>query len=509
MIEILPIRVLTEEDSLIFGSLNVSLGKLYRVGFPVGDGIVVTAPNLKLRTTLEQFDFGAKEVFKQSLELVKKEINSVPIPQILAKEVGKHKRFFLDGMEIKGLKKLWLSLLGIWLESIKLRLWNNGFYPSITEKLDPQVVIFTKDLKSLGVAFYDDLQNDVVVQVKMGKLSPNDLKKIDEVVNAANKKLFLPSEYEWIIDNGVKLVGIKPSTPNDVILGTPESSTAGFWSRNAPQNAICDSQTRSAKATSAVRVLLDLSGAGSEKGIDGVYIASEKIFDLNKPSDSFEKLILMVVDSAITLLNSPVFLKLADKSEGMGKVRGALRLLHQKSLLDPLIEALDFVRYKKGLENVHIVIPFVRTVNELSGIKKELAAKKLTRKSSLQIWMEVAVPENIINLEDYLSTGVDGVVLNLDEQIAYLNGFDQGEGELIFYKNEISGLVKFLEEAVRILHKFKIPFIAYGSLTLHPKVLEFLVEKGVWGVVMEKYEAHSGRDLLYQAEKRMILHRAA
>ncbi|EKD90064.1 MAG: hypothetical protein ACD_32C00049G0001, partial [uncultured bacterium] len=37
----------------------------------------------------------------------------------------------------------------------------------------------------------------------------------------------------------------------------------------------------------------------------------------------------------MTFPNSPVFLKLADKSEGMGRVRGSLRLLHQKSLFDP------------------------------------------------------------------------------------------------------------------------------------------------------------------------------
>ena len=193
----------------------------------------------------------------------------------------------------------------------------------------------------------------------------------------------------------------------------------------------------------------------------------------------------------------------------MGKVRGTLRLIHQKSLLDPMVEALDFVRHKKALLNVHIVIPFVRGVKELSRIKRELAAKKLMRKNSLQIWMEVAVPENIINLEDYLVIGVDGVVLNLDELSAHFGGYDYNASDLAHYKHEVSGLLKFLEDGIKLLHKSKVPFIAYGSLSLNPGVLDFLIEKGVYGMVVERYEAPSMVDLLHQAEKRMILRRAS
>ena len=117
------------------------------------------------------------------------------------------------------------------------------------------------------------------------------------------------------------------------------------------------------------------------------------------------------------------------------------------------------------------------------------------------------MPENIINMEEYLLAGIDGVVLNLNEQIAHLNGFDPKEEELSFYKNEVEGLIKFLEDPIRLLHKSKIPFIVCGSMALYPKVLEFLVEKGVWGIVVERFEAHSIRDLLHQTEKRMILRR--
>src|SRR3989344_5551323 len=447
MIEVLPIRLLTDQDALVFGPLNVSLGKLGRSGFPVAPGIVLTPPHLKLKTTLENFNFGSKEVFQQSLTLVKKEINKIPVSEILTREVGKHKQFLLNGEKIKGVKAVWSALLNFWLDQIKARLWNNGFFTGITDNLDPKVVIFIKDIKSHGIAYEDSFQDDVMVSTKSGKLHPTDLKRIVELIKLANKKLFIPNEYEWMVDKGVKLVGIKPYTFSPVTMN-PSTVTLSETKGIVPD--------QNDKSKSAVKVFFDLSlGLTIEKEVDGVYIASEKIFDLNKPNDSFEN--------------------------------------------------LDFARHKKGLTNIHIVIPFVRGVNELLQVKRELSTKKLMRKASLEYWMEVAVPENVINMEEYLMAGIDGVVLNLDELIAHLNGFDPIEADLAFYKNEVEGLIKFLEDGIRLLHKSKIPFIAYGSLNLYPKVLEFLVEKGVYGVVAEKYEAHSTKDLLYQVERRIVL----
>jgi len=499
LIEILPIRVLTDEDAPIFGSLNVALGKLKRVGLPVASGIVVTPPSLKLKTTLEHYDFGSKEIFEQSLTLVKKEINGISVPQILIKEVGKHNNFFINGQVVKPVKNLWLMLLDIWVDQIKERLWKDGFHQGVTEGLDTQVVIFVKKVEAWGSMYFDSIQDDSVINVQHGKLHPNDLKKLDEMVRVANKKLFIPHQYEWIVDGGVKLTKLLPYTPMDIQAVNTGSSIENRY-------GIGINITKRAKT--AIKVFLDLSsGLVVEKEVDGVYIASEKIFDLNKPRDSFEDLLLKIVESAKTFPHNPVLVKLADMSEGMGKVRGTLRLLHQQSLFQPMVDALDFVRHKKGLTNVHIVVPFVRGVNELLQIKRELAVKKLSRKNSLQLWMEVCTPENIINLEEYSVAGLDGIVLNLDELVSFLNGFDKDHEELIFYKNEVDGLIKFLEDGVRLLHKSRVPFIAYGSLSIYPKVLEFLVEKGVYGIVVERYEAHSAKDLLHQAERRVIMRR--
>src|SRR3989344_5707507 len=500
MVEILPIKILRDEDGPIFGSLNVTLGVLERAGLSVGKSFVISSPELHLKTLLEQYDFGNREVFEQSLTLVRKDIETILIPPTLTKEIGKYKFFLVGEREVNYLEKLWVLLLNLWVDEIKVRLWKDGFYLGITENLEPKIVTIINKLEAFGTAVFEPSLDEVVVEVKLGQAKPKDLKKLEEIVREANKKLFMPQKYEWILDKDIKLVKVLPYTPTIVI--SDKIAALRQDQGKLPRN---DEGERS-----VVKVFLDLSKSLTvEKPVDGIYIASEHIFDLNKPQDSFENLVFKLVEVATTYPDVPVLFKLADKSEGMGKMRGALRLLHQDSLLNPMIEAADFVRHKRGLTNVHLVVPFVRGPNELLQIKRELAAKGLARKSSLEIWMEVAVPENIINLEDYLLVGIDGVVINLDEMISHFSGFDLEHEELTFYKKEVSGLLKFMEDSLKLLHRSKVPFIVTGSLALYPEVLEFLVEKGVKGIVVERFEAHSAHDLLNQAERKLVLRRTA
>ena len=193
------------------------------------------------------------------------------------------------------------------------------------------------------MVYFDPLSDDSIINVGLGKPHANDLRKIHDLVLEANKKLFIPHEYDWIVDRGVKLTGIKPYTlpvipANAGIYTNKQSFSTNKW---IPFRRTSD-QVRDDIKKSTVKIFLDLSnGLVVDKEADGVFIASEKIFDLNKSRDSFENLVFKLVESSLSFPHSPILLKLADISEGMGKVRGSLRLLHQKSLFDPMIQALE------------------------------------------------------------------------------------------------------------------------------------------------------------------------
>lgn len=497
MIEILPIKNLTDEDGQIFGNLNVALAKLARFGISVADGIVITPPHLKLQTTLGYFDLGKKELFEQTLTLVKKEFENSPIPEILIKETGNHK-LFLAGVEAKSVYKLWGMLLNVWLDQIRGRLWREGFSPNLTHNLQPQVVVFAKDIDSYGQAFINTVDREVIIEITKGKIIPEQMKNIDLMVNSANKKLILPFKYSWIIDGTPKF--------SEVFEYTPEIEEKIIKKESHEVIGLMDQDLKKV----ATKVFFDLSESLTvEKQVDGIFIDTGKTLNLEKIQESFDDLLFRLVESAKTYPNSPILVKLADIPEEIGGVRGSLRLLHQKSLFNMLCQAINFARVKKDLANVHIIVPFIRGTFELAQIKKELSVKGISRNTSCKIWMEIAVPENIINIDDYIINGIDGVVLNLDELMAHLNGFDHRLENMGLYKKELGGLMKFLSLGLKSIHKNRLPILIFGNLLSNTALVEFLVENGLYGVVVQRYESHSINDLLAQIEKKVIKKRSS
>ncbi|MBI2601367.1 hypothetical protein HYW42_05460 [Candidatus Daviesbacteria bacterium] len=512
MVEILPIKNLHDEDAQIFGNLNVLLGKLFHLKLSVARGVVVTPQDFRLKTVLEHYDFGSKEVFEQSLTLVKKELYKLPFPQNLVLELKKHNKFFLNGKVLTSTKEVWSQLIESWLEQIRKRLWNDGFSKGLTENLNPQKIVFINRFSAAGRAEFNKEEKDAILQISQGKVTAPNAHALEELIMQADKKLIVSYLYEWIVDDHkVFISDIKPYVP----LVQPQTILPDEHVLTEPKKVVI-------RENSTVKVFVDLSASNSNSEdlnrnyeIDGVFLAGEKIIKPEITKEGLEDLILKLVDLANTFVDKPVLFKLPDFSEGMGQVRGSMRLIHQPNVLNSILESVVYSRFKHlrvqkeekvhGYSNIHVVIPFVRGVSEFLEMKRSLAIKKLIRKNSLQIFLELSVPENIINLEEYVIGGLDGVVINLDEILSHLLGFDHTQQELHFYKKQTDSLLKFLEPGISLLHKNKVAFLVSGTLTLVPEIIEFLVFKGVKGIVVEGYELYSVHQLLGQVEKKVIL----
>lgn len=505
--EILPLRMLHETDIPIFGKYPVLLARLDHQKLPVAKGIVISPPHLSLQTTLKHYDFNDKEVFEQTITLVKKEIEQIPVSEQLVGEIGKQETFLLTSGITVPKKQLWNSLLIIWFEDLKNRLWKNGFYHGITEELEAQVVIFVDKIQANGKAFFNPETTKVDIVIQKGTITDSQKEELEQVVALADKKIFMPHVYHWIANTEISLIRVSPYTPHYT---QKENSVTEFV-----QDQLLTSSLKDRK--SVARTFYDVSRTlVIQNDVDGIFIRSEEILNLNKPKDSFEDLTFRIVESASAVLDKPVIVKLADIPESGSSIRGTIRLIHQKNLLDSLCETILFVRnkhrlpspngeVKTGLKNVHIAIPYVRSVDELLQIKRELAVRKIVRKNSLELWLELAVPENIINLDEYLVAGIDGVVFNLDELSAHLGGFDHRHAEAVGYKKQVKGLIRFLEAGLHLLSKSKCRFLAYGEAVLYPEILELFVQHGVYGMIVEQYESHSLQELIHLTERRVIL----
>lgn len=482
---ILPIKLISEVDQPIFGANLLNLAKLERLGFLVVPGVGVSPPEIVLNIILKHLEGAGREIFEGKVSLAKSELAKIPLPEQLQKEVKSFKSFYLNGEIIRKKELLWRRLMEVWLREIGNKIWNNSLGVGVASRLSSQAVFNVHGSFTHVSAHYDPQLKDVVIKCKQ-KLLPPILKKIDDLVASANKKLFLPQIYEFLmIGEKVFLVKVTPFTQTLHVSKT--------------EDVVVSKKDERALQKTAVKIFLNLSeGYTVASNLDGILIEGERI-------SGFDNLTFQIGESALSFPGKPVIYKLPDIYD-QEKIRGALRLINQTSILKESAKTFLYIRNKKSLHNLELGLPVARSCQELLQLKRELAVLGINRKGTLRFWQVMSVPENFINLGDYLAVGIDGVILDLDELQKNLGGYDVAEGE--FYKGQVRALVSFLKLPLKSLHSAKIPVLAKGELTLHHDILDFLVEAGVWGVVINNpLQVESIPEHLSFVERRMVLKR--
>jgi len=477
---VLPIKAVREEDGPTIGLSLLQLGNLHQAGFPVPDGIIVTPPELNLKTVLEHFNLKNGEVFDQHLTLVRSEIAKISPPEELVADFTKR---HLDS------HKLWQHLLEYWLMEVRSRIWREGFSPNLTKNLSSQPVFFMNKITAAGRAYFDYERNFLMVELEYGTLTPAQNEQLEKLVKDGNKKLMLPQIYDWNIEKDLKIVKISPFTAH------PVKETA-FTPVSQP-----DKKTNK----STVKIFLNLTdNPRLDPDLDGVILSSEQLPD-------FDQKLLQLIESSENLPGGTVILKLFDKKDRFGKIRGTQYLIHEKKILQKDAEAMHFLKNKqsfsaskKYLTNLSLAIPFVRSSQELKEIKQDLLALKVSRSSSMKFWLELAVPENLLNIEKYLEVGIDGILLNCDELASWVGGFDPDEPDSVYYKSEIEACGKLIEQTLPKIQKEKLPVIAMGALALHDDVLDLLVAKGIWGLCIDQANLANIHDRVRLIERRLL-----
>ncbi|HXK52782.1 phosphoenolpyruvate synthase [Candidatus Nomurabacteria bacterium] len=195
-----------------------------------------------------------------------------------------------------------------------------------------------------------------------------------------------------------------------------------------------------------------------------------------------------------------------DERNPMIGFRGASRYLEDDDVFRLEIEAMKIVRNKQGLKNLHMMIPFVRTVDQLVGVKKIMSANGLRRSGSFMIWMMVEIPSNVILLEDFLNEGIDGVSIGTNDLTMLILGVDRDNPKVANVYNELDpAVMAALEKVVTVSKKMKVTCSMCGQApSQYPELVEKLVEWGITSVSLSPDVVEKTRKIVYEAEKKLL-----
>lgn len=185
--------------------------------------------------------------------------------------------------------------------------------------------------------------------------------------------------------------------------------------------------------------------------------------------------------------------------------RGAARYLAQPEVFAMELEAVKSV-YRAGLTNLKLMIPFVRTPGEFVKVREIVKIAGLTKYPDFALWMMIEVPSNILILEEFLSTGIDGVSIGSNDLTMLILGVDRDNEQLApnFTETDPAVLVA-LEKIIKTCKKFGVPCSICGQA---PSVFEDLVKKLVlWGISsisVSPDAVERVRELVYQTELELV-----
>ena len=189
--------------------------------------------------------------------------------------------------------------------------------------------------------------------------------------------------------------------------------------------------------------------------------------------------------------------------------RGAFRYVREPDLLGLELEAVKRV-YDAGRNNLHVMLPFVRTVAELEVCVRLVADSGLMSRRGFELWIMAEVPSVLFNLERYAGLGVAGISVGSNDLTQLLLGADR-DSEILadVFDERDPAVVRYLQELIPRARELGLATSICGQApSVHPEYAELLVRAGIDAVSVNMDAVDRARRLLAAAEQRVLLEAA-
>ena len=183
--------------------------------------------------------------------------------------------------------------------------------------------------------------------------------------------------------------------------------------------------------------------------------------------------------------------------------RGASRYITDLDTFELEIEAIKRVR--EHYQNLWVMIPFVRTVDELAQTKKILEDHGLKRSPDFKLWMMVEVPSNIFLIEKFLEVGIDGISIGSNDLTQLILGIDRDSEKLAKTFDERNEAVLIaLERVIKVSKSMGVTSSICGQApSVYPELTEKLVKWGITSVSVSPDMIGITREIIAKAEKKL------
>jgi len=188
--------------------------------------------------------------------------------------------------------------------------------------------------------------------------------------------------------------------------------------------------------------------------------------------------------------------------------RGCFRYTREPDLFALELRALAQVR--RDYENLHLMIPFVRTAHELQTCLALVDASPLGSDARLERWIMAEVPSVVYRLPEYAALGITGVSIGSNDLTQLMLGVDR-DSELFGadYDERDTAVLDAIHSIIAECRRLGLTCSICGQApSVHREYAEHLVEWGIDSISVNVDTIDSTRRNIASAEQRLLLARA-
>jgi pyruvate,water dikinase len=188
--------------------------------------------------------------------------------------------------------------------------------------------------------------------------------------------------------------------------------------------------------------------------------------------------------------------------------RGCFRYTKEPDLFALELRALADVR--NDFENLHLMIPFVRTAHEVKACLELVDDSPLGDDTRLERWIMAEVPSVIYWLPEYAKLGITGVSIGSNDLTQLMLGVDR-DSELFgpAYDERDQAVLDAIRQIITECRRLGLTCSICGQApSVHPEYAQHLVEWGIDSISVNVDAIERTRHNIAVAEARLLLERA-
>jgi pyruvate,water dikinase len=182
---------------------------------------------------------------------------------------------------------------------------------------------------------------------------------------------------------------------------------------------------------------------------------------------------------------------------------GIRRSLDEPELLKAEFEAIKIL-HEEGLDNVHVMLPFIISVDEFRKAKEIALEVRLPRSCKLGIMVEV--PSCALTIEDFCKEGIAFASIGSNDLTMLTLGVDRNNAKLSkLYSEMHPAVLRLIKETIKTCNKYDVESSICGEAPSNiPEMVEFLVECGIASISVNIDAIKRVREIVARTEKKLL-----